>query len=66
MSASDLFDLARPSDAFARRHLGPRAGQLSEMLRSIGLERLEELAAAVIPASIRAKEPLVLESTHGR
>ena len=61
MSGSDLADFARPSDVFARRHLGPRAGQIPEMLRAIGLERLEDLAAAVIPASIRSKEPLVLE-----
>ncbi|MBK7950804.1 MAG: aminomethyl-transferring glycine dehydrogenase [Deltaproteobacteria bacterium] len=51
----------RPSDVFARRHLGPRASQIPEMLQAIGLSRLDELAEAVIPASIRAKEPLVLE-----
>ena len=65
MSGSDLLDSARqlqqPGDVFARRHLGPRASQIPEMLRAIGLERLEDLAAAVIPASIRAKQPLVLD-----
>ncbi len=61
MSGSDLADFARPSDVFARRHLGPRSGQIPEMLRAIGLEHLEDLAAAVIPESIRRKEPLVLE-----
>jgi glycine dehydrogenase len=61
LSGSDLADFARPSDVFARRHLGPRSGQIPEMLRAIGLERLEDLAAAVIPESIRKKEPLVLE-----
>jgi glycine dehydrogenase len=65
LSASDSFDSTRDSsragDVFAPRHLGPRAGQLPEMLRTIGLERLDQLAEAVIPASIRAKEPLVLE-----
>ena len=61
LSGSNFADFARPSDVFARRHLGPRAGQIPEMLRAIGLERLEDLAEAVIPASIRKKEPLVLE-----
>ena len=31
------------------------------MLRAIGIDRLDQLAAAVVPDSIRAKEPLVLD-----
>ena len=54
-------DLDRPSDTFARRHLGPRSHQIPEMLKSIGLDRLEDLARATVPDSIRTKEPLVLD-----
>jgi len=53
--------LTRPSDTFARRHLGPRSSDLPEMLASVGVDRLEELADATVPASIRAKEALVLD-----
>ena len=52
---------SRPSDVFARRHLGPRSDQVGEMLRSIGLDQLEDLARATIPDSIRRKEKLVLD-----
>ena len=51
---------SRPSDVFARRHLGPRSDQVGEMLRSIGLDQLEDLARATVPDSIRRKEKLVL------
>ena len=53
--------LFRPSDTFARRHLGPRGSDLPEMLRILGVDRLEDLAHATIPASIRSKQPLSLE-----
>ncbi|MCP4906694.1 MAG: aminomethyl-transferring glycine dehydrogenase [bacterium] len=53
--------ISQPSDTFARRHLGPRSSDIPTMLQSIGVDRLEELTAATIPASIRAKQPLVLD-----
>jgi len=55
------YPLHRPSDTFARRHLGPRPDQIAEMLQTVGLDSLEELAAATVPASIRSKEALVLD-----
>jgi len=51
----------RPSDIFSRRHIGPRSEQIPEMLRSIGLDSLEDLARATVPDSIRSKKPLVLD-----
>ena len=51
----------RPSDTFARRHLGPRQTDLAEMLAVVGVDRLEDLAEATVPASIRAKERLRLD-----
>ena len=53
--------LSQPSDTFARRHIGPRSDQISEMLRSIGLDQLEDLARAIVPDSIRRKDELVLD-----
>ncbi len=50
-----------PSDTFARRHLGPRPGQIPEMLRTVGVDDLEALATAIVPDSIRSKERLALE-----
>jgi len=53
--------LTRPSDTFARRHLGPRSSDLPKMLHTVGVDRLEDLADATIPASIRSKQTLALE-----
>jgi len=54
-------DPSRPSDTFVRRHLGPRSNQIGEMLQTIGLDSLAALADVTVPASIRRKQPLVLE-----
>ena len=51
----------RPSDTFARRHLGPRTRDLPEMLSHVGVDRIEDLADATVPTSIRSKEALVLD-----
>jgi len=56
-----LNPLHRPTDTFARRHLGPRPGQIPEMLRAVGVDSLEDLAAATVPDSIRSKSPLRLD-----
>jgi len=61
-SPSETFlSQVRPSDTFARRHLGPRTSDLPEMLSHVGVDRLEDLADATVPASIRSKEALVLD-----
>ncbi len=48
------------ADDFVRRHIGPDAQQLEEMLAFLKLEDLEELVERVVPASIRAAAPLDL------
>lgn len=53
--------LFRPSDTFARRHLGPRQADLPAMLERVGVDSLEDLAAATVPASIRSKDRLELD-----
>jgi glycine dehydrogenase len=60
-STSHAHAIVQPSDTFARRHLGPRSSDIPQMLQSVGVDRLEDLASATVPASIRAKQPLVLD-----
>ena len=45
---------------FARRHIGPDPDQLAGMLSTIGVEDLDALLDAAVPASIRAGEALAL------
>lgn len=53
MSALD--DLAALEDgaAFAARHIGPSPAQVAAMLRALGAESLEALAARTVPPAIR-------------
>jgi glycine dehydrogenase len=58
-----------PLDAFAPRHIGPRATDLEAMLETVGAASLDQLIDQVIPASIRLSKPLALppaesESTY--
>ena len=43
--------------AFVDRHIGPRDADVAAMLETVGHESLEALAAAAVPASIRAALP---------
>lgn len=43
-------------DAFSKRHIGPRGGEIGEMLKSMGVETLDELIAKTIPAAILEPE----------
>ncbi|HEX7051246.1 MAG TPA: aminomethyl-transferring glycine dehydrogenase [Longimicrobiales bacterium] len=47
-------------DTFARRHIGPGAAELREMLETIGVPSLDALIDAAIPESIRSRRPLEL------
>ncbi|MBC7978580.1 MAG: aminomethyl-transferring glycine dehydrogenase, partial [Myxococcales bacterium] len=53
-------DILAPSDTFARRHISPNESELAQMLAVLGYQSLEELATAVVPASIRLAQPLAL------
>jgi glycine dehydrogenase len=48
------------TDTFVRRHVGPDAGEVAEMLDTLGYESLDELIDATIPASIRLNRSLEL------
>ncbi|MDD9933278.1 MAG: aminomethyl-transferring glycine dehydrogenase [Myxococcales bacterium] len=50
----------RPSDTFARRHIGPSDRDVAQMLEMLGFESLEALARATVPASILDERPLSL------
>ncbi len=56
--------LLRPTDSFARRHLGPRPSDLPAMLATIGVTSLDELIAQTVPANIRLKQPLDLPAAR--
>jgi glycine dehydrogenase len=49
------------TDAFALRHLGPRESDLPQMLKTVGVETLDQLIFETIPEDIRLKKPLDLE-----
>jgi glycine dehydrogenase len=52
-------------DTFTRRHVGPSAQQVTEMLASLSMTSLEELVSKTVPAGIRQQGPLDLGPTRG-
>src|SRR5215472_3625363 len=46
--------------SFVRRHIGPSAGDIAEMLETVGASSLSALMAETLPFSIRQKTPLAL------
>jgi glycine dehydrogenase len=49
---------AADADTFVRRHIGPSAAEIAEMLQLLGYSSLDEFIAATVPESIRARTPL--------
>src|SRR5947199_2607538 len=49
-----------PTDTFVRRHLGSSAGEVRQMLETLGIGSIEELVGETVPASIRRTAPLAL------
>lgn len=56
----DARSLLAPQDTFARRHIGPDAGEIATMLAAIGVDSLDALIDATIPTQIRLRQPLQL------
>ena len=50
------------TDAFALRHIGPRENDLQHMLKTIGVESIEQLVNETIPNDIRLKKDLELDA----
>jgi glycine dehydrogenase len=48
------------TDAFALRHIGPRQNDLPHMLKTIGVESIEQLVYETLPDDIRLKSELEL------
>lgn len=48
-------------DSFDKRHIGPNPQEINEMLKTIGVNSVEELIEKTIPNDIRLKEDLALE-----
>ncbi|MBE9077584.1 aminomethyl-transferring glycine dehydrogenase [Romeria aff. gracilis LEGE 07310] len=59
-AASDWLEELAPVDDFARRHIGPTAADIQQMLETLGYERLEQLIQAAVPAEIRLARSLSL------
>ncbi|HLA55944.1 MAG TPA: hypothetical protein VK623_07570, partial [Flavobacterium sp.] len=49
------------TDAFALRHIGPRENDVKHMLKTIGVDSIEQLVYETLPDDIRLKAPLNLE-----
>jgi len=45
---------------FHKRHIGPSAADVAEMVKTLGKKSLDEVIDAVVPASVRAKHTLTL------
>ena len=58
-------DFLSPTDTFIHRHLGPTDANVGEMLATLGLQSLEELTAATVPADIRVRKELDLPLHRG-
>ena len=53
MSALEALATLEEHDEFIRRHIGPSADEIAEMLRVVGADSLEALADRTVPAAIR-------------
>ena len=49
------------TDSFALRHIGPRENDLPHMLKTIGVESVDQLIYETLPNEIRLKAPLNLD-----
>lgn len=49
------------TDSFALRHIGPRETDVPHMLKTIGVESMEQLIYETLPDDIRLKAPLQLD-----
>ena len=49
------------TDSFALRHIGPRKSDLGEMLKTVGVNSIDQLIFETIPDDIRLKEEIQLD-----
>ena len=60
MKATKTGPLPEPTDTFVQRHIGPADADIKEMLATIGLQSLDVLIDAAVPADMRMQRPLAL------
>lgn len=48
--------------SFAFRHIGPREYEIEDMLKTVGVQSIDELVDQAVPDAIRMKEPLNLST----
>jgi len=65
MKKRSPLDLLHPLDTFARRHIGPDAAEVDEMLDVLGVDSLDALIDATVPTAIRIKTPISLPNARG-
>ena len=53
------------TDRFADRHLGPTQPEIEQMLQVLGMETVESLIDAAVPAGIRLSQPLKVDGALG-
>ena len=53
-------DILSSTDAFVRRHIGPDAQEIEQMLKVLGFPTLEALIEQTVPQAIRQEQPLTL------
>ena len=61
----DPQQILSPSDTFVHRHIGPTDADIQEMLATLGLQSLDALIDATVPADIRLHTPLALGPHRG-
>lgn len=59
---SPELELLEQTELFLRRHIGPDARQIGQMLQALGLSSLRELVEKAVPPAIRSSQPLQLGS----
>ncbi|WP_149194996.1 aminomethyl-transferring glycine dehydrogenase [Luteimonas suaedae] len=60
MSQSTSLRSLEQHDAFIARHIGPNDAEITQMLEAVGFDSLESLTDAIVPGSIRTRDPLDL------
>ncbi|PSR56934.1 glycine dehydrogenase (aminomethyl-transferring) [Adhaeribacter arboris] len=50
----------KPADIFKERHNGPVKQSMQDMLKTIGVDSLDQLMEETVPAAIRLKKPLAI------
>ncbi|RYD71322.1 MAG: glycine dehydrogenase (aminomethyl-transferring), partial [Verrucomicrobiaceae bacterium] len=64
-SAPSASSLLTPTDTFPRRHIGPSAEEVADMLQTVGVSTLDTLIDQTVPGTIRMRKPLALPPGRG-